>query len=363
MIVWFNNKITNIPVPGPGYQRYSLRKETRFDIAKYCFASYMAFEPLVSKYIFTLEMADEHAGREAEMEEYLRNLVPADKLVIRWHRCNYKHQWLEIKQIIDATGDKVIYPAGNEDHIFIDSNIDIIKEGIEILANEQDAMATIMTSCYPEFIRVGYKLGAAISNSKNYIHFNAGCNDSIRIMKKELFDTYLDIIQDPNFFFFRTEQWNATGFFPMNKMYHSTKEQFRHFEGYSNTALDPNYCPPLEIPPRFFEKDVTIRYGFQDRDADCVNINPLAATLYAVDPINGADYRFTLDDIPAFWKPYIKQIIVAPNIDEQAMITARDRHYVNATRGHFNNGWLGNFGDGDFPSMEWLNNHMIGTKV
>lgn len=80
MIVWFNCKISDIrPNPQP---RYHLRNDNRFDIARYSFASFVPLLPLISKIIFNLEMADGHSHQQAEMEEWLRKIFPADKLII-----------------------------------------------------------------------------------------------------------------------------------------------------------------------------------------------------------------------------------------------------------------------------------------
>ena len=54
-----------------------------------------------------------------------------------------------------------------------------------------------------------------------------------------------------------------------------------------------------------------------------------------MDAVNGADYKFTLDDIPAFWHPYIKEIIIAPDVDSAQMNLARDQHYLAKTQINF----------------------------
>jgi hypothetical protein len=103
---------------------------------------------------------------------------------------------------------------------------------------------------------------------------------------------------------------------------------------------------------------MTIRYGFNDRQADAVNINPQAADLYTVDPDTGTDYRFTLETLPAFWKPYIKQIVSADNIDEEKMNQAYDTYLLALTRIFINWHHVGAvFKDSNWPPAQWLNNH------
>ena len=113
-----------------------------------------------------------------------------------------------------------------------------------------------------------------------------------------------------------------------------TVELGRHYDGYGFNEVDHRVCPSLVIPPGFFEKNIVIRYGFDDRDPNCVNINPLS-NLFIIDPINGTDFKFTLDDIPLFWKSRIKEIQIADNIDHAAMIAARNHYYMQEGKAQF----------------------------
>lgn len=358
MIVWFNCKISDIrPNPQP---RYHLREDNRFDIARYSFASFKPLEPLVSKFIFNLEMADGHAHQQQEMEEWLTGLFPAEKLSLHWHRCDNIAQWREVQQEINEIGDTLIFPAGNEDHIFLDSDNRVMVNGLRRITQSQDVNAVLMTSHWPENIRAAtYYNAAANTHAADDLlaYYEQGNNDALRIMKKDFFDWYIDQIKNPDMFLFRTEHWNSL-VLPNNLLYTATKEQFRHFDGYAHVGIGPDYVPPLEIPPGFFEKNITIKYGFDEHDPLCVNINPCTETLYAADGL-GTDYKWTLNDIPAFWKPYIKEIIKAPDLDEDKMAEARDKHLLVTSRLHFNWPHMGvKFDETNYPPVEWLNPHM-----
>lgn len=354
MIVWFNCKISDIrPNPQP---RYHLRNDNRFDIARYSFASFKPLEPIVTKFIFNLEMADGHAHQQQEMEDWLVGLFPAEKLSIHWHRCNNLAQWRELQAEVNEIDDPVIFPAGNEDHIFMDSNALIMSLAQSAIIKIDDAAATFMTSHYPENIRAAHYFKGE-NTAKGLVRYNIGNNDAIRVMKKEFFNWYIDQIKDPEMFIFRTEHWNSF-ILPKNLLYIPTKEQFRHFDGYAHVGIGPDYAPPLEIPPGFFEKNITIKYGFDERDPDCVNINPCADTLYAADG-KGTDYKWTLKDIPEFWNPYIKEIITAPGIDHDAMAEARDKNLLLMSRLSFEWPHMGaKFDETNYPPVEWLNPHM-----
>lgn len=354
MIVWFNCKISDIrPNPQP---RFHLRNDNRFDIARYSFASFVPLAPLVTKFIFNLEMADGHAHQQQEMEDWLHKIFPSDKLSLHWHRCNNISQWREVQEEINATGDQYVFPAGNEDHIFMDSSIDVFRNTHKQMANDGNQSAAIMTSHWPESIRAAAHFDGIHASPS--VKYTIGNNDALRVMKKVFFDWYLDQVNDPAAFIFRTEHWNSV-ILPQNTLYIPTKEQFRHFDGYAHVGIGPDYVPPLEIPPGFFQDGITIRYGFADRDPNCVNINPMSETLYAADGV-GADYKFTLADIPAFWKPFIKDIIIAPDIDDNAMAQARDTYMLETSRLTFNWPHMNvSFNDTNYPPVDWINPHTL----
>lgn len=355
MLIWFNCKITNIRLHPQSIVRYNLNTDDRFDVARYSFASFVPLEPLVSKFIFNLELADDCAGREAEMEDWIRKLFPEHKIEMHWHRVNDIEGWRNILNVMDAMGETLIFPAGNEDHIFMDNSVEVFKRGLELIEADPDPCATLMTSHYPESIRAASYFKGSPSECGNYVAYNMVNNDAIRVMKRDYFAWYIDQIKTPAYVF-RTEDWNSYAI-QNNKLYIPTKEQFRHYDGYVHVGIGPNVCPPMEIPPGFFT-GMTIRYGFNDRDEGCVNINPQSKDLYTVDPANGTDYKYTLDTLPIFWRDHISQIINANNIDESAMNTAYDINLLQMTRIHIN--WWHIpvvFNDSNWPPANWINNH------
>lgn len=355
MIVWFNCKITDQRLNPQSVVRYNLKDDNRFDVARYSFASFAPLEPLVSKFIFNLELADEHQGREAEMESWLRSLFPADKLILNWYRANNITQWREIQTLIADIDDDLIFPAGNEDHIFMDSNIDVFAKGLEYIKNDPDPYAVLMTSHWPESIRAAHVYSGTITDCGNYVTYNMGNNDAIRVMKRSFFNQYIDSINDTAMTVFRTEHWNSIGLVS-NKLYIPTKEQFRHFDGYAHVQVGPEVCPPLEIPPGFFDNRMKIRYGFFDREENAVNINPCAENLYTVDPTNGTDYKFIESEIPAFWQSHISGIV--RNIESNDYLDAYDKFLLEMSRIYINWHHVGKvFNDSNWPPATWLNNH------
>jgi len=357
MIVWFNCKITDQRLNPQNIVRYNLRNDNRFDVARYSFASFAPLAPLVSRFVFNLELADEHKGREAEMESWLRSLFPQDKLVLNWYRADNITQWRQFQDSIADLDDDLIFPAGNEDHIFMDSNIDTFQKGLEFIKNDPDPYAVLMTSHWPESIRAAYVYSGELTECANYVHYKMVNNDAIRVMKRIYFNQYIDAVKDPNMMIFRTEHWNSIGMVT-NKLYIPTKEQFRHFDGYAHVQIGPDTCPPMEIPPGFFDKSINIRYGYSDRNNDCLNVNPCAESLYTVDADTGADYRFIESELPLFWKDHISNIDRNPELDQESEKDGYDRYLLSLTKVYINWYHVGQtFNDTNEPPATWLNNH------
>ena len=325
MIVWYNIKITdkrlNSGTCGP---RGNLKIVNRFDIAKYTFASFVPLETITSKFIFNISLEDPFQGREEELGEWIKNLFPPNKVEIIWHRCNSVAQWKEVQPIIDAIDDDLVYIAGNDDHVFTDSDISLWQKGLELVSQDSNYKSALVYCHHPEILRNGVERGARLIDDGNFVNFRLDMSVSIAVTTKEFYHSFLKNNKDPNREVYRMDGFEWEEFY--SNIYAPTKEISRHFDGYPHVAMNPNVCPPLDIPVGFFDKNITIRYGFNDRDPNCVNINPLSQNLYFVD-VNGSDYKFTLDDIPLFWKPYIKKIEIADNIDHDQLTAARNKHF------------------------------------
>jgi hypothetical protein len=351
MIVWINCKITDQRLGK--YTRYHLRDDNRFDIAKYSFASFATLAPVVSKFIFNLTFADGFAGREAEMEEWLKSIFPEDKLELTWARRDRISEW---EDLFNDNQDDLYFVAGQEDHIFMDSDLATIQKGIKIMTEDRDKKSALMMTHYPEAMR-----GAAVFDTKyvdDWVAYPRQIGDSMIIIHRELFADYITHVKnnDANRTVFRLEDLPSAGLHMTYNVYASTKEQFHHFDGYSHVGIGPEIAPPLEIPPKFFEGEMVIRYGFNDRDENCVNINPFSK-LYAGDA-TGADYKFSLEDIPIFWKSRIKEIIVAEGFDVEAAKKARDEYFLSKTNLEIPNFWP-HYGTPRPLPREWFKNVFI----
>ena len=336
MILLFNTKITQY---GLSYYHRAdwLPRFDRVAIFKYCLASYSVLTPLISKSVFFVELAPEFADRQQELETYIKDLFPECNLY--WYRNFYTRDWrANWDKIVGDSSDDSIWFAGNDDHIFLDYDLDVVAAGLKVLSNDPNPMSAIFYSHWAAACRMSHHYNAIPTECGNYVKFDWRTYDAIRIIKTERFRHYWfdnDFGDTP---VYRTDNLFHEGHSITAPVYVPTRELVRHYDGDShlmNGLPQPfdiaNVAPPLVIPPGFFEKDIKIRIGYDNRVEGWVNLNPAAQWLYTANP-TGADYRWTLDDIPLFWRDRISTVDVSPNYDAALMLQARNSAVLAMTR-------------------------------
>lgn len=363
MILLLNVKITN-ERNVHFYRRYTANhypNDNRVDIFKYSLASHAVMNPLITKYVFFIEFGEDVIHRKDEIISYIINLFPADKLILNFNRMNYVNDWRSTCiPILDGIDDDIIYWAGNDDHIFLDSNLDTIKEGIELLKEEKDPMSFVYYSHYPEQIRLAKHLNAKLTKNKYFVEYDWNTYDAIQIVSKERFksywsdassETYLNELLFKSDVLIFSRPWFVT------KCYTPTKELVRHFDGYGHVHNMNNLVPSLVIPHGFFDNNIKIRYGFNNRIDDYVNINPAAAHLYS-EQVFGVDYKWCLEDIPLFWKDRISSIETNENIDENELILYRNKYVIDMGNIPIRNAYANDM-NADSTDTGWFINNMI----
>jgi hypothetical protein len=332
MIVLVNVKITSHRLSSYNNGiRGGYPSNDRMDIFKYMLSSYSIMSDIVSKYIFYIEISDEYNHRKSELESYIEQTFDKDKLIVNWYRNNYITEWRNVYNDINKINDDIIWFACNDDHIFIDNSLDIINDGIEILKNDKDELSSIYYSHWIEGIRIANHYGGELTESGNYVKFKWGVYDGILIIKKERFRRYWFDYEDVGQIWYRTDGFLSIREQMITNFYVPTKEIVRHFDGYGHVGDFSNNCPQLVIPSGFFENDLKIKYGYKERYDNYININPMAEYLFSVD-INGSDYRWSLNDIPLFWKDKIKDIDININIDKEKMKEFRNYNYLLSSK-------------------------------
>jgi hypothetical protein len=341
MVLLFNVYITK--VPGNQFQthiRGNLKQESKLDVLKYSLASLSVAYPW-SKAIINIELDTEYTVEDSDsLKNYVQDLFKDYDLVYSTKRCEQQKDWQALYELFN---DELILYLGNHDHVFIDSSQEYLKELVETVKNNYPINGTIAFSHWPENVRwakCGYiELNQLTPHApfenysieSNHLHFQTTTVDSILVITKTIYHNWFFTGEWGDLRLPRTDGVGGVSLplirntlripLPKQDILVPLKELFRHFDGYSHQRIGNDICPSLEIPYGFFDNSIKIRYGYDDRKDGWTNFNP-KQTYYAYDKA-GTDYRWTLEDIPLFWKKAVVDIDINPYIDEMDLIQHR----------------------------------------
>jgi hypothetical protein len=319
------------------YNRGNLPNSNKLDITKYSLAS-LAKAYDWDKAIINVKLDPTCYSEEDKinLKEFVNKEFKGFDVLYSNKRNELQSEWQKTYNEINSN---LIFYLGNHDHIFMDSDNSYLKKLVNI-ANKTE-YSTITTSHYPENIRwakCGYieldenaprKFNANYEVNDDYVSYEGICIDSLNIITKSLYYNWFFTGKWDNVKLPRTDGIGGASLLtirkalniplPQQKILIPYKEQLRHFDGYMHQKIGNNICPSISIPEGFFEGKIKIRYGYDDYKEGWVNINPLNEKYYAEDK-QGADYKFTLEDIPLFWKDKIEKIDTNQNINEELNI-------------------------------------------
>ena len=362
MIVLFNVKITDIRMGYPYTRGSWMPNPERMDVFKYCLASTAVLEPLVSKFVFYITLAPELSHRHAELDRYIHELFPENKLHLVWSRNDLGIHWRKSCEEILDDPDEIVWLAANDDHIFIDNNLDMVESAINWLTLDPDPNAVMYYSHWPEQMRMSRHHNGTLTEDGDFIRYDWETFDGIMMLKagrlaKYWERDYGDALMFKPDYLGAYHNYRCTA-----PCYAPTRELVRHYEGYSHvgTGCD-NIAPPLFIPPGFFENDIKVGIGYQVRDDSWTNFNPASEWLYNFHP-NGTDYRWVEEDIPLFWKSRLGLVSRSPNYDSNLMYQARDAAFLATTRVPMKCFNI-EFSYMNHHPKEWFTKHLLSAKI
>jgi len=331
MILLINTFITESkPVIGKlNYHRGNLGEYTSFDIFKYSLSSF-AVAYKWSKVLLFIELDPIYKHRQEELEAHIRSEFEGLEIVLRWERNYYQSDWQATYELLD---DNLIWFYCNHDHIFFDSSTEYLESLVDKMRDEE--LCSLHFSHWPENIRTASQGGAAPPRDASsfvmeddHAYITSENFDSIQIITKELyrrwwFEGEFNHIKLPRPDYFGIGLAEIKPM-PFHKLIIPYKEICRHFDGYQHChpPIGNDVCPAIDIPEGFFDNLIKIRYGYSDRKDGYVNINPTSEYYYAYDK-EGADYKFTIEDLPLVWQKRIFSIDVNPDLQEEDAIHGR----------------------------------------
>jgi hypothetical protein len=314
MILFINTFITDKILPGSTTQphrmwnREFLNQYSSFDTFKYSLAS---LAPIYDwkNVILKISLDDEYKFRQEELEKFINQEFQGKPINISWKRNELQSEWQES---YDLLNDDLIWFNCNHDHICLDSNSDYLNFIISKMRDEQNETISSCFTHWPEniaFLSETYNPKDLIIN-ENYATINQQTCDSINIISKNLYKKWWFSVKLPNQCRFPRPDWSMNMLsnfvsIPEQKQFIQFKEQARHFDAYYH--MTRNQCPALNIPDGFFENNIKISVGNENRIDGYTWLNPSITDYRSAHP-NGVDYKMLEEDIPLFWKKRISEI-------------------------------------------------------
>ena len=232
----------------------------RLEVFKYTLHSYknIQFEEL----FFFILLDAEYNCEINNLNEFIYsnfNNISKTKIHIINDRYYKQIQWIPFMQKIKEKygPNELIWFTQNDDHVFVDFNMEILNEGIELLKLEKNNRKSIYYSHWPEIVRMSgkYETPTLIGN---YVKFNNSLLDSIQIFNSEfLYYIFIEynwkndhiridsILNELTSYPSQENILNQTIYIPL-------REMVRHFDGYDHVNMDKKSCPPLILPINTF---------------------------------------------------------------------------------------------------------------
>ncbi len=364
MIVLFNIHLK--PHRTVLYERPNLKTDHRIDVFKYSIATHACMEPMVSKYIFLISIAQEWENRKDEIEKFISDNLDNEKVEIRWKANETLEEWQSFTYELDKIEDKTIYFVSNEDHIFVDYDLSALFYTVKAVEDDPNPFSAMFYSHWPELIRVANRLGGFLHPNGYCVNFTWSVHDSIRLMRKELWRKYWF-------------DWDFKDMEPTNKIhtikkflpdtldiscYVPIREICRHYDGYSHVGDIMDYYPPLEIPKGFCSNTMTVRYGWNDiwTHDFFTNVNPSGQNLKTKNKNQGFDYKFTLDKFPLSWWGRISDLPQNPHMDEAKIAADYEKWFLDGLKVPMS-AYCMHFTEENTPPKDWFKLHLTQAKL
>tara|TARA_R110000824_G_scaffold172199_1_gene349953 strand:+ start:80 stop:1198 length:1119 start_codon:yes stop_codon:yes gene_type:complete len=337
--VYLDDKIRH---PGLFYRGLYGDYNNSVNVFKYTLASVVDIYPW-SKVIINVELNPTLSHRKEELFDYIKNLFSSHKLDLNNKRCEYQRDWKELYSKLD---NDLIYFCCNHDHIFIDKNSESFIETVnEFRSKFSQQDASIYFSHWFEMNNVFlnqqpfntiFTSNGDCTLEKTFAHTISDCFDSVQIITKSVYHKWWFTGDFDHQFLPRTDYFQSflpTAFQKIQAVPY--REYFRHFDGYAHIHQNveakkqsSNMCPPMIIPPGFFENDIKVRLGYEDNKINYVNIN-LSKENYTVVDNKGTDLKCYLDELPYFWKKRISTVDKNSSYDEEEYSINRNQSIIN----------------------------------
>ena len=334
--------------------RGHLRKESRSDVFKYMLSSLACIDRITDG-VVRVEFDEPYAKQFDAIVKHGHEVF-GNKVKFINKRATTSTEWqqhLAVDMSHVPDNESVMFFC-NDDHIFIDSNLDMLYTCIDAMESDPEPYKAVVLSHWPEHLKVAKaSFCTRLQEHKDFITFYWGSDDSYQVVNARLLRKWFDSRQPGHPGWLPRSDcafWNVQQY----KAWVPKKELVRHFDGYGPQNMCIGEAPPLEIPEGFFTGNIRIDIGGDARRPGWTLFNPDMPV--KTTHTTGADYKWVEEDIPLFWQGKIAQI----EYNEIGMYDGRnDAIATLATAKHVTNWTRGNDG---VPEPSWYNYSFIQPK-
>lgn len=300
---------------------YSYRHQSKLDITKYTLASYSVLP--WKKVIIRYEIDD--GKRSLDFETYCKDLFPL--CIIENERSDTAKKYCDAITKYCDDSDLVFFSADN-DQTYISP-----KEFPQNLLTIINKLSSVHTSSSVSLV---YSHFTECVNSVSHQHMLWGTYSGLTF--KKVYEDGICIAVKPNKFIgdsmyilkakalkeifskapnrgrvVRMEDTGLNLSRQIEQILIWPKEELcRHYDSAfhrvrTGQTKDPWIQQPLFIPDGFFEKNIRIRYGYDDNQDGFVSINPLFNST-CTSKLGYPELNILLEDLPLFWKGRISEV-------------------------------------------------------
>ena len=263
----------NVLITDKRFSHGGLNRVDRLDLFKYTLASYACIDRITDVTIYC-ELEGGYKGRVGELMDYLDTLFPRGYSYQNHSPSNQREWQAALEGSTLLTTDQPILYFGNDDHVFIDFDLSVLYEGLDLMAKEPaNQINTIHISSWTEAISTVYGLGE-FSTVGRYWVTDQLYPDAIQIVNSAFFRHVFFDLEMGDAPMRRTDQFLHNWYpylgdyrFPSKvphppvKMFVPLRELVRHFDGYVHVGVSTEDCPMLSIPEGFWERRVQLDGG------------------------------------------------------------------------------------------------------
>lgn len=262
----------NVLITDTRFSQGGLNRVDRLDLFKYTLASYACIDRITDVTIYC-QLDGGYKDRESELVAWIDGLFPSCEVEFHPFSPSNQQEWqraLDAHTSLLHTAEPILY-SGNDDHVFIDTDLSVLYEGLDLMwAEPLDQINTIHISSWPEAISTVYSLGEFETVGRYWVTDQL-YPDAIQVVNSTFLRHVFFDLEMGDAPMRRTDSFLSNWYpylgdcrfpsrtpHPAVKTFVPLRELVRHFDGYLHIGVTVEDCPMLEIPLGFWDGQIQL---------------------------------------------------------------------------------------------------------